>query len=301
MTALAPTIPLDAPPALTIRAARDTPPPGWDARACAAGGNVFHGSAWGRVLAASGREPWFLEILSRGEPVGFAVAGGARSRLPIVGPRRSELALNTTPWLAPSVDLGDAVRALRPVARARGFGWLECSAFATLRAAETRALGALGFTLRPRLEFPMPLGATLHETMGTMSAQHRRNVRKALDEGFTFREESTLAGAMRLRALQDTTYGRRWARGHTHARPVPRLEYRRTMQAWLDARSMRFWFAERDGVTQSALGILLFGARAYYLVGGTSAEGYRSRAAFAAFGHVIEQLCGAGITELHLG
>jgi lipid II:glycine glycyltransferase (peptidoglycan interpeptide bridge formation enzyme) len=73
------------------------------------------------------------------------------------------------------------------------------------------------------------------------------------------------------------------------------------MQAWLDARSMRFWFAERDGVTQSALGILLFGARAYYLVGGTSAEGYRSRAAFAAFGHVIEQLCRAGITELHLG
>jgi hypothetical protein len=233
--------------------------------------------------------------------VGFAVAGGRRSRLPILGPRRSELELNTTPLLHGSVGLLDAARAIRAFARRQRFGWLQCSAYASLRPSETETLRTSGFSIAPRLEFPVPLVDGFDATLAAMSSAHRRNVRKAMDGGFDFREDSTPGGAMTLRRLQDTTYARRWEMGQTHARPMSEEQYRRVMEAWLYADGIRFWFVERDGRPLSALGILIYGARAYYLVGGTAAEGYQVRAPFAVFGHVIRELCGAGVRELHLG
>ncbi len=286
---------------LSVRATRDVPPAGWDARVRAMGGNAFHGTGWAGVLEASGTERWFLELVAGDAPVGFAIAGGARSRLPIVGARRSELDLNTTPLLRPDVTLHEAARALRAFAGEHRFGRLRCSAYASLRAADTETLQDIGFTVSPRLEFPMPLAGSLDETLAGMSSGHRRNVRKAMGEGFDFREDSTVQGAMTLRRLQDTTYARRWEMGQKHARPMSEAEYRQTMEAWLGANGIRFWFVEREGRPLSALGILVFGSRAYYMVGGTSADGYQIRAPFGAFGHVIGELCAAGVTELHLG
>ncbi len=265
------------------------------------GGNAFHGAGWGGVVAGLGGEPWFLEFLSDGEPAGYAVAWGARSRRPFVGRRRSELLLNTTPLLRAGVELGDAADALREFARAQRFGWLECSAYASLRPAATESLRDLGFAVNRRLEFAVPLGETLEATLAGMSSTHRRNVRKGMDQGFAFRENSTHDGAMTLRRLQDTTYARRWEMGQTHAQPIPDDEYARTMDAWLRAGGIRFWFLEHDGRPLSALGILVYGRRAYYLVGGTAADGYTLRAPFGAFGHVMRELCAAGVTELHLG
>ncbi len=286
---------------LSIRATRDVPPPDWDAQVRNMGGNAFHGAGWGGVLESLGQERWFLEFVDGEEPVGFAVAGGARSRLPILGARRSQLELNTTPLLRADADLHEAVRALRAFARQQRFGWLQCSAYASLRPSATETLGELGFTVSPRLEFPVPLGESLDATLSGMSSGHRRNVRKAVAEGFDLREDSSMNGAMTLRRLQDTTYARRWEMGQTHARPMSDEHYQQTIEAWLRAGGIRFWFVERDGRPLSALGILVYGSRAYYLVGGTAAEGYRVRAPFGAFAHVIRELCAAGVTELHLG
>ena len=301
MTHPVPEDPIQAKSGLSIRATRDVPPAEWDARVQAMRGNAFHGSGWAGVLESNGQERWFLEFFSGDAPAGFAVAGGARSRLPIVGARRSALELNTTPLLRADVDLHDATRALRAFARRQRFGWLQCSAYASLRPSATETLRALGFSAGPRLEFLMPLGESFEATIAGMSSAHRRNVRKAMDEGFDFREESTVDGAMMLRRLQDATYARRWEMGQTHASPTSEEQYRRTMVAWLRAGGIRFWFVARDGRPLSALGILVFGSRAYYLVGGTAAEGYQLRAPFAAFGHVIRELGAAGVTELHLG
>ena len=288
-------------PELSIRATRDVPPAEWDARVQAMRGNAFHGTGWAGVLESNGQERWFLEFLAGNSPAGFAVAGGRRSRLPLVGARRSELELNTTPLLRGDVDLTDAARALRAFARGQRFGWLQCSAYASLRPSATETLGTLGFTVAPRVEFPLALANTFDATLAAMSSAHRRNVRKAMEEGFQFREDSTPDGAMTLRRLQDNTYARRWEMGQTHARPMSEEQYRQTMEAWLRAEGIRFWFVERDGRPLSALGILIYGSRAYYLVGGTATEGYEVRAPFAAFGNVIRELSAAGVSELHLG
>jgi Acetyltransferase (GNAT) domain len=293
--------PDDGSGAVAIRATRDDPPADWDARVRGMGGNAFHGTGWAAVATAAGGEAWYLEFLVAGEPVGFAVAAGARSRRPFVGWRRSELLLNTTPLIRGDVALTDAANALRAFARGERFGRLQCSAYASLRPPATESLRDVGFTVSPRLEFALPLAPTLDATLAAMSSTHRRNIRKAMSAGFQFREDSTLRGARVLRGLQDTTYARRWEMGQTDAHPMPEVEYERTMEAWLRAGGIRFWLLERDGRPVSALGILLFGARAYYLVGGTAASGYEIRAPFGAFGHVIRELCAAGVTELHLG
>lgn len=301
MTLATPLAPARKTPTLSVRATPGVAPPGWDCRVAAAGGNVFHSAAYGRVIAGSGKEPWFLELLEGDTPVGFAVAGGARSRLPVFGVWRSQLALNTTPLLRDGLDLREAMQAIMAFARRERFGRLDCSAFASPNPEATRTLEDLDFSLRPRLEFRVPLQDSLERMMTDMSSQHRRNLRKAMSQGFTLREDSTMDGALLLRRLQNATYGRRWQLGHTHARPMPWGAYRQLMESWLETGSIRFWFVERNGKALSALGILTFGERAYYLVGGTGIEGYRVNAPFAAFGHVIEALYDAGVTELHLG
>ncbi len=301
MTLVAPLTPKVETPALSIRASRGAAPPGWDCRVADSGGNIFHSSAYGHVIAGEGREPWFLELFAGDRPVGFAVARGSRSRLPVFGTWRSEFALNTTPLLQNDVDLREAMYAAMALARRERFGRLRCSAFASPQPEATHTLGDLEFSLHPRLEFRVPLLGSLERTMRDMSSQHRRNLRRAMSQGFTLREDSTLRGALLLRRLQDGTYGRRWKLGHTHAHPIPRGAYRQLMQSWLEAGAIRFWFVEKDGEPLSALGILTFGERAYYLVGGTRTEGYRVNAPFAAFGHVIGALCDGGVTELHLG
>jgi hypothetical protein len=286
---------------LELEATRGAAPAGWDDAVIAAGGIVFHGTPWAKVIEAHGAEPWFLQFRSHGDVAGYAIAEALRSRLPVLGRRRSSLSLETTPLLARDASLVGAVEATRAFGRRARLGRLQCLSYAALLPEATAELAQLGLTVRPRLEFRIPLGANLADTLGGMSSGHRRNIRKAMDDDFSLREDSTVEGAMLLRRLQDTTYGRRHEQGNVEAQPLTPAYYRTTMEAYLATGTLRVWLVERSGDPLSALGILIYGPRAYYLVGGTSEEGYKCRAAFAAFGHVIEALCAAGVVELHLG
>jgi hypothetical protein len=286
---------------LQLEASCGEEPAGWDDQVLAAGGVIFHGTPWAHVIRAQGAAPWFLVFRSEGRAVGLAVARGSRSRLPVLGRRRSVLSFQTTPLLEPDVSLEDALEAIRAFARKERFGRLECLSYWARLPQATAGLAQLGFAVRSRIEFECRLGVDLAASLATMSAGHRRNIKKAMAQGLTFREDSTLNGAMVLRDLQDATYGRRHDHGHLAPRPMTRPDYRTTMEAYLDAGAVRFWLVKRDDRPLSALGMLVYGTRAYYLVGGTSAEGYQCRAAFAAFGHAIQALCAAGVTHLHLG
>jgi Acetyltransferase (GNAT) domain len=285
---------------LSVHAVEDVDAAEWDARVAAAGGTIFHSSAAGRVLAAEGFTPWYLEIVRGNSRVGVAIAGSTRSRLPLVGARRSQFYLQTTPLLDADVDLLDAVRAIGEFASAHGFGWLQCSAFDSLNPEATQELAALGLEVTPRLEFRVPLMATLDETIETMSRKHRQNVRRAMQQGLEFREDSSMDGALALRPLQENTYARRWADGRTDVQIMDREFYEHRVQGWLAAGALRIWFVEHNGEPLSALGVLTFGTRGYCLVAGTSKPGYTVRAAYAVYGHVIEELCRTGVTELNL-
>src|SRR3989454_1671492 len=288
---------------VSVSAARDLAPPGWDDEVRRAGGTTFHSAAFGRAAAAAGREAWYLRICRDHRGAGYAVGAGSRSRWPVLGPRRSVLAFETLPLLTPGggVSLADAIAGLRSFARREGYGSVYFNSYADPQPEETIALAGDGLELGARLEFRAPLGPTLDATLARMAPGHRRNIRRGLASGFAFSEESTLAGSMTLRELQETTYGRRKAQGNAAAAAVPVPDYRVTMRSYLGAGAIRFWFVRRDGLPLSGIGVLLFGPWAYYLMGGTSREGYECRAAFALFGHVIDHLAQHGITELNLG
>ena len=288
---------------LVLTATFGRPPAGWDREVRDAGGNTFHSSAMGAIALAQGREPVYLRAEQAGRVVAHAVAEAGRSRRPIGWRRHSVLELKTMPVLAPGsgVTLQQVVDAVRRLAATTGFGRIQFSSFADPQPADTAALALDGYRVTPRLEFRVSLGADLEETLAGMTAQHRRNIRKGLSAGCEFVEDSTLDGAIALRALQDVTYARRHEQGNYDARAWPVADYRVAMQALLASNSIRFWFVRRDGAPQSGIGVMTFGRWAYYFLGGTSREGYANRAAFALFGEVIRTLTAEGNRELNLG
>lgn len=273
----------------------------WDAEALQFGGTVFHSRAWADACGLLDGEVLYLRLLRENRPLGVAVASTQRTRWRPLRRWRDVLLLNTPPALAPDVARRAAVSAIEHFARGRGFGVLRINSYADPRPADDAVPDPTRSTIRPRLEFRVALGPDLPATVARMSAGHRRNIRKARELGFEFTENSTLDGALALHALQEQTFHRRRDLGNENAAAWPAESYRRTMAAYLEAGAIRFFFASRGGAVLSGIGTLEFGASAYYLVGGTSAEGYTCKAVFALFGHLIERLIAQGFSELNLG
>ncbi len=288
---------------VTVQASFGRAPEGWDRGILDAGGNAFHSSAMGEVALARGGEAVYLGVARGGRVGAWCVAEAGRSRLPIVGPRRSTMALCTMPVLDADSDvtLQQAMDAIRAFAAQAGFGRIRITSFADPHPEASARLCLAGCRVEERMEFRVPLLGDLESTLCHMSLAHRRNVRKGLAEGFAFTEDSSLHGAMTLRDLQEVTYARRNAHGNPGARPWERGDYRVVMRTLLAAKAIRFWFVEREGRPLSGMGVLTFGPWAYFLVGGTSHAGYASHAAFALFGRVIDRLTAEGIRELNLG
>ena len=191
--------------------------------------------------------------------------------------------------------------AIEDFARRQGFGVLRVGSYADPRPSADAIPDPPRVRIQPRLEFRVALGPDLPATLARMGAGHRRNIRKARELDFEFSENTSLEGALALHALQEQTFHRRRDLGNENAAAWPVESYRRTMAAYLEARVIRFFFASRRGAPLSGIGTLEFGGSAYYLVGGTSAEGYTCKAVFALFAYTIERLIGQGCSELNLG
>jgi hypothetical protein len=271
----------------------------WDRRVEGAGGNVFHSSAWGRVARATGGEPVRLEFSREGGPAGLALAAARRSRFPLLGRFRDRLILETSPLLAPGTSFAEGAAGLVAFAHREGFAELSLGT----TDGEFGPEGDLtrDWDVKRRVEFRIDLSGGVERTLAQFTSSHRRNLRKANEEGLTFVEDSTLAGALALRDLQDETFQRRSVLGHTRGRAWERDGFVKTMSAYLEAGALRFWFGALRGERLSGVGILTFGTRSYYLVGGTSAAGYEARAAFFVFGQLLGLLPAAGVTSLNLG
>ena len=288
---------------LTVSATAGDAPAGWDHDVLEAGGTTFHSSAMGAAAIARGQDAWYLRVQRDGRTVALAVGAGIRSRTRILRRPRKLLEFQTMPLLTGEggATLAQAVSAIRVFARSEGFGQVHLSSYADVRPEETPTLEAAGLTLAPRLEFRVPLAADFEATLAGMSVGHRRNIRSALTTAFEFIEDTSLEGAMLLRELQETTYGRRHRQGNLSARAWAVDDYETVMRAYLAQGAIRFWFVRREGRTLSGVGIMTLGPWAYYFLGGTNQEGYGCGAVFALFGHLIPYLASQGVTELNLG
>jgi len=248
-----------------------------------------------------GAEPHYFRIGYPDGTEGFALAAGSRSRWPVIGRWRDVLTLNTPPILPEGKPVREALALLWRYARANGFAKIWCSSFADPRPEETASLREEGFHLSPRLEFRVPLGPDFDAALSRMSSGHSRNIRKGMSADFIMVEDSSIGGALELRTMQDDTFSRRRSIGNLGFEEWQRDTVKRVMGSYLDSGAIRFWFAALEGRRLSGVGILLFGDKAYYLVGGTMREGYECRAAFALFGHLIKWLGENGYSELNLG
>lgn len=287
----------------TVAATTMRPPADWDGEVLEAGGTIFHSSAMGAAAIVRGQEPWYLRLRRDGRTVGMALGAAIRSPSRLLGRHRRTLEFQTMPRLTGNgrETLRDAVRTIRGFARARGFDRIAFSSYADAQPDETPTLESEGLTLAPRLEFRVPLATCPDAMLDGMSSGHRQKIRKALRSGFQFVEDSSVAGAMTLRELQDVTYGRRHRRGNHGVHAWAIEDYRIVMSAYLAQRAIRFWFVMRDGRPLSAAGVMTFGPQAYYLLAGTSEEGYESGAAYAMMGHLIPYLITHGVHELNFG
>ena len=110
---------------IELRVTADEAPPQWDAHVISAGGMVFHGSPFARVIVAVGQTPLYLEFRAPGGERGFGLSGTTRSHLPFVGRGRSRLTWQTTPVLPDTIPLGVALRLVRKLARKEGIGQAE--------------------------------------------------------------------------------------------------------------------------------------------------------------------------------
>lgn len=262
------------------------------------GGNVFHSSAWGSMVEAHGAQAIPFEVVYGNAVVGLGIAAARRSRFPLMGRFRDHLMLETPPILEPGHAFQPAYEALISFAHRERFADLTIDTtdclVSPIELPEADRRGE-------RVEFWVDLSWGHDGVIERMSTNHRRNIRKARRTGFDVIEDSTLEGAMSLRSLQDATFERRLGLGQTRGTAWDRDDYRRTMASYVNAGVMNFWFIERHGERLSGLGVLRFGSRAYYLVGGTSSRGYECGAAFAAFDAVLARLTGQGFAVLNLG
>jgi hypothetical protein len=286
---------------LVVEPLASAPDANWDETVAGLGGYVFHSRAFGMACAELGESPLFLVLRRHGRDVGYALASAVRTRLRPLGWARDVLQLASPPVLLPEVTKAEAVEALEVFARSHRYGHVHIDSFGDPRVEDPFPAESDRIRRLPRLDHRVSIGPDFATTLSRMATAHRRKIRKALTAPFTFEEQSTPEGALRMHAVHEETFVRRHALGQkeTHAWRIE--DFRRRMDAYLRQGIIRFHFTVLDGETLSAMGTMSFGRTSYYLVGGTTREGYERDAAYAMFAHTFQRLITEGITEFNLG
>jgi len=285
---------------LVVASLDEAPGPGWDETVATLGGCVFHSRGFGLACADLGGERLFLVFRRDGRDVGYAVATSERTRWRPLGWARDRLSLGSPPVLAAEATRAEALQALGEFARRRGYSHVHISSFGDPRPTDPLPTASSRLRRTGRLEYRVPLGPDFPATLARMSATHRRKVRKALEAGFVFEEQSTLEGALRVHAAHTQTFERRQARGE-EAGVWDIADFQRRMEAYLRHGIIRFHFTVQGGETLTAIGTMPFGRTAYYLVGGSTPRGIEQQTGFAMFGYTIQRLVAEGVTEFNLG
>ncbi len=288
-------------PPLVVSAVTGTPDSTWDQAVAALGGCAFHSRGYGLACRDLGSVAPFLVFRREGREVGYAVALTARTRWRPLGWARDILELSSPPALSPAVTRAQAVDALIRFARENNFGHLRIDSFGDPRPDDPLPGETPRIRRDPRLEYRVPIGPDFAATLARMSSTHRRKIRKALEGGFVFEEQTSIEGALRLYAAHEQTFERHRARGEGHAHAWRIEDFRRRMEAYLHHGMIRFHFTVLNGQTLSAIGTMQFGQTAYYLVGGTTPDGIERQTGFAMFANTIQRLITEGVTEFNLG
>ncbi len=287
--------------------ASDEPSPSWRAARDAANVGPHLADPWIAYRVAHGVAARFVTVATDELE---AAAGGvvylARPRFrPWIRPRAS-LDLLPRFTAAASAKLGadlaaahtELARALIELARASGWARLEIESFDG--PTPPPDLKTLGCATRERFEFLLDLAAPAEGRFAALKSSHRRKVRDAEKSGVTVADETGAAAVAILRELQGHTQERRTGRGEPMDAPDAD-RFRRLAEIFVARGGGALIVGRRDGRPLSAILCGVATRRAYYLIGGTSPEGFECNAATLVLWRASELLATRGVATLNLG
>ena len=187
-----------------------------DARLCAAGGSVFHSSAWAQLIEAErpGAVAQFLTFVGAdGGVAGCALGFLSRSARPALRPFTGQLTFDALPPVLGGDEktLGEVLSAVECYARSHGAAEVFVGSYGSPGGSDV--LEGLGFTLARRLEFELGLDRAESELWGAMESKRRRNIKKAMRHGVVIEELPAEEGLLELRRLQAASAERIVGRG----------------------------------------------------------------------------------------
>jgi len=199
---------------MTLRITTTVDPAEWDAQVEALGAPVFHSTVWARY-STDGKpnlEPLFCSILDDDAKVrGVALLFRQGSANPFLRRVGSRVYSDAHPWVDDAALFPDFVRQIEEHAGGSGALELTLGSFGT--PGHRDEIEQLGYQLKDRYEFVLPLRRTDEEILSAMERRRRRTLQKARDAGVTIEILQFEEGIPELRRLQQFTKERLEQRG----------------------------------------------------------------------------------------
>ena len=277
----------------------------WTAARASAGAGPHLGDPWLAYRKAQKAGPAFVTVAA---PKSGVVAVGVlhlrRARYQPWG--RADASADRLPWwtaagreLAAQAEGATALaRAVVELARRKGFRSLSVDSFdGPSPPPDWRSLCN---EVHERYEFLLDLESSAEARFAALKASHRRKVRDAEAGGVAVEDETGRTGLDLLRELQEATAERRSARGEEMQLP-DETRYRLLSETFVAGGGGRLFVGRIGGAPVSAILCGVYGARAYYFMGGTNAAGLAVNAATLVMTRAATLLAAAGAELFNLG
>jgi len=188
----------------------------WSAQLEALQGPIFHSVPWARYVTAGhpNIQPEYCSLCdSEGRTRGVALVFRHASRNPVLRRLTAQMYSDSLPWVEGQdpVLFSAFVERLEAHARESGVVELTIGSFGT--PGHRAELERLGYDLKDRYEFVLPLDRTDEEMRSAMERRRRRTIQKAIDAGVSVETLEYEEGIVELRRLQQLTGERLKLRG----------------------------------------------------------------------------------------
>jgi GNAT acetyltransferase-like protein len=277
----------------------------WIAARASAGVGPHFGDPWLAYRRAQNAGPAFVTVAEkRSGVVAVGVLHMRRSRFQPWG--RADASADRLPWWTPAGrEIAAAedgatglARALVGLAKQKGFRSLAVDSFdGPSPPPDWRSLCD---DVQERYEFLLDLTRSADERFAALKSSHRRKVRDAEAGGVAIEDETGRTGLDLLRGLQEATAERRAARGEEMDLPDAE-RYRLLAETFVAGGGGRLFVGRIGGAPVSAILCGVNGARAYYFMGGTNAQGLAVNAATLVMTRAATLLAAAGVQSFNLG
>jgi hypothetical protein len=264
--------------------------PCWPDYLARCGGGFFHSPPGLLAGAPAGRLVAF-QLVHDGEIRGVALGVGYRCRLS----QGLHLHFPSLPALHPSVSAPEALELLR--SRLREMGAADC----VFDSYETRWQPALERkeATTARLEYVVSLGQPASNRLAACASQHRRHITRGTRKRFVMRQLSGPAARTTLASVTREASERAASRGAGFSSDMPPL-------AGAAGSVADQWgggvFSAWSGDELLAAALIGWGnRRAFYVMGGSTPQGYASGAATWLHWSIMEHLAEHGFTAYNLG